>query len=117
MSLNDYKINTQQLCENKGWSTSSIEEVWLLFTEEVGELASCIRRIRQHFCDQKKFKVEDEMGDVFSYLFQIAYMLNIDLDRMWENHKIKAQKKKYTRVKFRKSSNYSLEQYEINSQC
>jgi NTP pyrophosphatase (non-canonical NTP hydrolase) len=95
MTLNTYKINTQHLCERKGWDTPNIEEVWLLFTEEIGELASCIRRIRQHFCDQKKFKVEDELGDVFSYLFQISYMLNIDLDKMWEHHVKKAVKKKY----------------------
>jgi len=32
-----------------------------------------------------------EMGDVFSYLFQLAYMLNIDLDDMWTRHLDKGQ--------------------------
>jgi NTP pyrophosphatase (non-canonical NTP hydrolase) len=36
-----------------------------------------------------------EMGDVFSYLFQIASMLNIDLDEMWEKHQLKIDQKNY----------------------
>ena len=35
------------------------------------------------------------MGDVFSYLFQLAHMLNIDLDDMWEKHKVKVQERRY----------------------
>ena len=36
-----------------------------------------------------------EMGDVFSYLFQLADMLNVDLDMMWETHRFKMKDKKY----------------------
>ena len=36
-----------------------------------------------------------EMGDVFSYLFQLAHMLNVDLDQMWNEHKSKMVTKKY----------------------
>jgi DNA/RNA endonuclease G (NUC1) len=39
--------------------------------------------------------VETEMGDVFSYLFQLAYMLNVDLDHMWLQHKEKVALKFY----------------------
>jgi len=35
------------------------------------------------------------MGDVFSYLFQLAHMLNIDLDKMWDEHGKKMAHKKY----------------------
>jgi hypothetical protein len=35
------------------------------------------------------------MGDVFSYLFQLAYMLNVDLDDMWLKHREKVQSRKY----------------------
>ena len=38
-----------------------------------------------------------EMGDVFSYLFQLAYMLNIDLDEMWDLHRKKVQNKVYAK--------------------
>jgi NTP pyrophosphatase (non-canonical NTP hydrolase) len=36
-----------------------------------------------------------EMGDVFSYLFQLAHMLNVDLDQMWELHRQKIKTKTY----------------------
>jgi hypothetical protein len=35
------------------------------------------------------------MGDVFSYLFQLASMLDIDMDEMWEKHRVKVAHKKY----------------------
>ena len=74
--------------------------VWLLFTEEVGELASAIRQYLRHYrkTGLKKDRGTDittEMGDVFSYLFQLAYMLNIDLDEMWEKHRRKVQERQY----------------------
>lgn len=96
--LNTYKIETIQLCEQKGWLGPSIEQVWMYFTEEVGELASAIRRQKNQFRDKKKVKLEAELGDVFSYLFQISHMLNIDLEQMWENQKVKMIKKKYYNI-------------------
>lgn len=94
-SLNSYKHMTKELCHYKGWEKAKIEQVWLFFTEEIGELAGSIRRGTNQFCDGKKTKIEDEMGDVFSYLFQLSYMMNIDLDRMWEKNQIKAYAKTY----------------------
>jgi len=74
--------------------------VWLLLTEEVGELASAIRQHKKTFkkMNLKKERGTDvmmEMGDVFSYLFQLAHMLNVDLDQMWNEHKSKMVTKKY----------------------
>lgn len=98
-SLNAFKFATGYLCQQKGWDKANIYNVWLLFTEEVGELASAIRQ------DQRLYKktvkkdrgidLHSEMGDVFSYLFQLAYMLDIDLDAMWAMHYHKAQHKIY----------------------
>tara|TARA_B100001093_G_scaffold501244_1_gene552651 strand:- start:4282 stop:4608 length:327 start_codon:yes stop_codon:yes gene_type:complete len=93
--LNEYKNATQAICEKKGWDKATVEQVWLLLSEEFGELASSIRRHSNQYKDNKKIKIEDEMGDVFSYLFQLAYMLKIDLDNMWKNNVNKAYKKKY----------------------
>ena len=42
--LNEYRDSTQQLCAKKGWNKAPINTVWLLFTEEIGELASAIRQ-------------------------------------------------------------------------
>ena len=97
-TLNTYKMETIALCNQKGWLGPTIEQVYMYFVEEVGELAGAIRRQRNQFRDRKKVKIESELGDVFSYLFQIAYMLNIDLEVMWENQKTKIIKKKYYNI-------------------
>jgi NTP pyrophosphatase (non-canonical NTP hydrolase) len=87
-----------QICKQKGWDRAPIHKVWLLFTEEIGELASAIRQSQGLYRKAGKMNTNDvsnEMGDVFSYLFQIAYMMNIDLDHMWEIHKQKMVTKIY----------------------
>jgi len=86
MSLNKYKDLTQEICIKKGWDEVSIEVIWMLLTEEIGELASAIRRTSRHFQDKKIINVEGEIMDVLSYLFQLAYKFNIDLDQAWSSH-------------------------------
>ena len=93
--LNAFKDRTTEMCIKKGWHKASIEQVWLYLIEEIGELAGSIRRSKNQFKDEKRIKLEDEMGDVFSYLFQIAGMLDIDLDAMWIKNQSKAYKKMY----------------------
>jgi len=86
-----------KICKQKGWDKAPINKVWLLFTEEIGELASAIRQSQGMYRKVGKSTedVASEMGDVFSYLFQIAYMMNVDLDNMWEIHKRKMVTKIY----------------------
>ena len=98
--MNTYRDETFDLCRTKGWDKAPVSAVWLLFTEEVGELASAIRQYQRHFrkTGLKKDRGTDittEMGDVFSYLFQLAYMLNVDLDEMWLKHRQKVQTRNY----------------------
>jgi NTP pyrophosphatase (non-canonical NTP hydrolase) len=100
VTLNTYKDYTQALCEKKGWDKSSVNTVWLLLTEEIGELASAIRQNSRTFSKtglrkNRGIDVQMEMGDVFSYLFQLAFMLNVDLDEMWLKHQTKVVTRKY----------------------
>ena len=100
MSLNYYKTETEKVCRLKGWDRSPVDTWLLLLTEEFGELASAIRQHKKTFkkTNLKKDRGTDimmEMGDVFSYLFQLAHMLNVDLDQMWCEHKTKMRDKKY----------------------
>lgn len=99
-SLNYYKNMTYSMCRTKGWDRTSVSTVWLLLTEEFGELASAIRQNSQIFKKSglkknRGIDIQSEMGDVFSYLFQLAYMLDVDLDTMWEKHQIKTAGRKY----------------------
>ena len=100
MNLNVYRDATKNMCIDKGWDRVSVNTVWLLLTEEIGELASAIRQHTKTFKKQNLRKdrgvdVQMEMGDVFSYLFQIASILNIDLDEMWYKHQLKIDHKNY----------------------
>ena len=99
-SLNYYRDETERYCKSKGWDKVNVNTVWLLLTEEFGELASAIRQFSKTYkkTNLKKERGTDimmEMGDVFSYLFQLAHMLNVDLDKMWHEHTIKMAHKKY----------------------
>lgn len=100
MSLNYYKSETEIICKKKGWTNATVDTVWLLLTEEIGELASAIRQYKKTYkkTNLKKERGTDimmEMGDVFSYLFQLSSMLNVDLDKMWLEHGKKIKYKKY----------------------
>lgn len=100
MSLNYYKTETEKVCKSKGWDRVAIDTVWLLLTEEFGELASAIRQHKKtykklHLKKERGTDIMMEMGDVFSYLFQLAHMLDVDLDKMWEEHSEKVKTKNY----------------------
>lgn len=86
MSLNECKVETMKICEKKGWDKVPVENIWMYLTEEVGELASAIRRSTNQFSDRKKTSIEGEIMDVLSYLFQIAHIFDIDLDNAMKEH-------------------------------
>lgn len=89
-TLNECKRDTMTMCVKKGWDNVSVEHIWMFLTEEIGELASAIRRATHQFSDGKKINVEGEIMDVLSYLFQISDIFDIDLDQAWRvRHKLK----------------------------
>ena len=98
--MNQFRDETADLCKQKGWDKAPVSIVWMLLNEEMGELASSIRQKNRIYkkTGLKKDRGTDvvmEMGDVFSYLFQLAHMLDVDLDEMWELHKMKMKTKAY----------------------
>lgn len=101
-SLNQYRDVTMSLCHHKGWDNQDVQNVWMLLTEEIGELAGAIRQFRGPYkkratgTPQKPIvHLRNEFGDVFSYLFQLAGMLDIDLDKMWYWHQYNMVYKSY----------------------
>jgi NTP pyrophosphatase (non-canonical NTP hydrolase) len=98
--MNKFRDETAAMCQQKGWDKAPISIVWMLLNEEMGELASSIRQKKQIYrkTGLKKDRGTDvvmEMGDVFSYLFQLAHMLDVDLDEMWDLHQQKIKTKMY----------------------
>ena len=95
-TLNECKIKTIEICKSKGWNDVSVPHIWMFLTEEIGELASAIRRTTNQFSDKKKTSIEGEIMDVLSYLFQIADIFDIDLDKAWKEHSIQKVPRKIT---------------------
>ncbi|MFK7973153.1 MAG: MazG nucleotide pyrophosphohydrolase domain-containing protein [Bacteroidia bacterium] len=74
----------QDVCKAKGWDGASDLETFLLFTEEVGELAKAIRKHRALFYKklptaETDANLREEFADVLSYLLDLASRLDVDL--------------------------------------
>ena len=72
-----------EICQERGWKKDSYAEKFLLFTEEVGELAKAIRKTQglyQEKARQKHPELEEEFADVLSYLLDLANYFQVDLE-------------------------------------
>src|SRR5262245_42046159 len=70
-TLNDLQKYVDEVCKERGWVKDNYSEKFLLFTEEVGELAKAIRRSVGLYYEKAKPKdieLEEEFADVLSYL-------------------------------------------------
>ncbi len=87
--LIDYQNYIKELAAERGWDKNSPLEIFLLFSEEIGELAKAIRnRINLYHEPGKKYKeneLEHEFADVFSYLLDLANQFDIDLDKAFRD--------------------------------
>ncbi|HRK27911.1 MAG TPA: MazG nucleotide pyrophosphohydrolase domain-containing protein [Chitinophagales bacterium] len=75
----------KELCAEKGWDKNSHLEIFLLFSEEIGELAKAIRKHTQLYTETNatqpdKFELEEEFADVLNYLLDLANFFNVDLE-------------------------------------
>ncbi len=72
-----------KICQERGWTKDNYAEKFLLFTEEIGELAKAIRKTQglyQEKARQKQFELEEEFADVLSYLLDLANYFQVDLE-------------------------------------
>jgi NTP pyrophosphatase (non-canonical NTP hydrolase) len=90
--LSDLQKHLAQTCAEKGWDKNNVTQVFLLFTEEVGELAKAIRK-ETGFKGEKKPETHDnlreEFADVLNYLMELANRFDVDLTEVYfEKHQI-----------------------------
>lgn len=88
-TLKDLQDYVTALEQERGFTGSSILEQYLLFTEEVGELAKCIRKtgtsMRTDAAKQYDFDTAGELGDVLILLLSLANRLNVDLEQAFRD--------------------------------
>ncbi len=82
-TLADFQAHIKAVCAERGWDKNTYSEIFLLFTEEVGELAKAIRnesKLHAQAEPKKRFELEEEFADVFNYLLDLANYFNVDLE-------------------------------------
>jgi NTP pyrophosphatase (non-canonical NTP hydrolase) len=85
------------ICAERGWDKNNPLEIFLLLSEEVGELAKAIRnKLKLYHEEGKKLKekeLEHEFADVLSYLLDLANQFNINLENAFrEKEKVNAKR-------------------------
>ena len=83
-TLPEYQRYMDEICKERGWTKDSYAEKFLLFTEEVGELAKAMRKTQGLYQEQAKpgsLDLAEEFSDVFSYLLDLANYFQIDLEQ------------------------------------
>ncbi len=80
-SLNDLQTYIADMCREHGFDKAENLETFLLFVEEVGEMAKAIRDHRGLFQegDPKQDHLAEEMADVLSYLLDLANRYHVNL--------------------------------------
>ncbi|MGF1532900.1 MAG: MazG nucleotide pyrophosphohydrolase domain-containing protein [Bernardetiaceae bacterium] len=83
-TLPELQAYLKAVCAERGWDKNNDLELFLLFSEEVGELAKAIRNQRGLYAESGKItsdeNLEEEFADVLSYLMDLANYFNIDLE-------------------------------------
>jgi NTP pyrophosphatase (non-canonical NTP hydrolase) len=71
------------VCEERGWTKDSPSQKFVLFIEEVGELAKAMRKtagLYEERARQRDVSLEEEFADVLSYLLDLANCFQVDLE-------------------------------------
>jgi NTP pyrophosphatase (non-canonical NTP hydrolase) len=83
-TLKDLQQYMDEVCKERGWVKDTYSEKFLLFIEEVGELAKAMRKtagLYEEKAKQKDIELEEEFSDVLSYLLDLANYFQIDLEK------------------------------------
>ena len=83
-TLPDLQQYLAEVCQERGWTKDSPSEKFVLFVEEVGELAKAMRKTAGLYQEQAKprdISLEEEFSDVLSYLLDLANCFQVDLEQ------------------------------------
>jgi NTP pyrophosphatase (non-canonical NTP hydrolase) len=85
-TLRDLQQYLAAVCQERGWTKDSPSEKFMLFVEEIGELAKAMRKaagLYEEHAKQKDASLEEEFADVLSYLLDLANCFQIDLEQVF----------------------------------
>lgn len=98
-SIQDFQNYLAQIRKERNWEQNDPLEIFLLMSEEVGELAKAIRNKiglypqKEKTASEIQAELSFEMSDVFSYLLDLANIFEVDLEKAFrEKEAINAQR-------------------------
>src|SRR6266567_2495341 len=83
-TLKDLQSYVELICQERGWTKDSPSEKFVLFIEEVGELAKAMRKtvgLYEEKAKPRDISLEEEFADVLSYLLDLANCFQVDLEQ------------------------------------
>jgi NTP pyrophosphatase (non-canonical NTP hydrolase) len=97
-TLQDLQQYVKEIALQRGWNKNNAYELFLLFAEEVGELAKAIRKHQGLYTELAKEntqpQLEEEFADVLNYLLDLANLFQVDLEKAFRNKEtVNAQRK------------------------
>ena len=87
-TLKDLQHYLDEVCQERGWTKDSSSEKFVLFIEEVGELAKAMRKtagLYEEHAKQRDISLEEEFADVLSYLLDLANAYQVDLEKAFRD--------------------------------
>ncbi|OGZ08277.1 MAG: RS21-C6 protein [Candidatus Lloydbacteria bacterium RIFCSPHIGHO2_02_FULL_54_17] len=97
-TLADLQDHIAKVCAERGWDKNTHTEKFLLFVEEVGELAKEIRNTTGLHAKKPEGEahqaLEAEFADTLNYLLDLANTFNVDLETAYrEKHRVNETRK------------------------
>ena len=86
-TLKDLQAYLAEVCEERGWTKDSPAQKFVLFIEEVGELAKAMRKaagLYEERARPRDVSLEEEFADVLSYLLDLANCFEVDLQEAFQ---------------------------------
>ncbi len=81
-TLSEIQEYNKEMIKIRGFDNETPQDVMLLLTEEIGELAKEVRKTTHIKMDSKNLRInnfKEELADVFSYVLSMAVTMDIDL--------------------------------------
>jgi len=96
-TLSDLQNYIKDIAEERGWDKNNYLEIFLLLSEEIGELAKAMRNKAGLYAENKKPATQEdleyEFADVLNYLLDLANCFDIDLEKAFrKKDKINAER-------------------------
>ena len=89
-TIKDLQKYIEAVCKERGWNQDSHLVKFLLFSEEIGELAKAMRKITKLYAEpskyqetkaEKRVELEGEFADVLNFLLDLANHFKVDLEK------------------------------------